>query len=102
MGTNIVARIPVDPSMEMISYEDNGGDYFQFYPPSTHLDNLAFYITDLLGRPLRSLLTTRAARAPLPFNLSLRWDAVVPDPRPPKPAHGPFTGNYRDAITPLD
>ena len=102
MGTNIVARIPVDHTVDLISFEDPGGDNFQVFPSSQHLDNLQFYLTDTHGRPLRDLLAPHALLAPLPFSLSLRWDAVVPDPRPPKPAHVPFTGNYRNAITPLN
>jgi len=102
MGTNIVARVPVDHTVDLISFEDPGGDHFQYYPSSQHLDNLQFYITDVHGRPLASLLPPHATRLSLPFHLTIRWDAIVPDPLPPKLLNPPFTGNYKNAITPLD
>jgi len=102
MGTNIVARFMLDHTAEIISYEDISGHHYQFYPTLQHLDGLQFYLTDCHGRPFGDLLPPYAANVPLPFSLSLRWDAVVPDPRPPLPAHAPFTGNYKNAITPLN
>ena len=102
MGTNIVARFMLDHKAEIQNYEDISGHHFQFYPSAQHLDNLQFYLTDCHGRPFGDLLAPHALLAPLPFSLSLRWDAVVPDPLPPKPAHAPFTGNYKTAITPLN
>ena len=101
MGTNIIARIPVDHTTALMSFEDPGGDQYQFYPTTQHLDNLSFYITDVHGRSLSALMSPNALRGYLPFHLTIRWDAVVPDPRPPKPAHTPFTGNYKSAITHL-
>ena len=103
MNTNICARFLVDHTVDLVSFQDPGGDLFQLFPASQHLDNLQFYLTDVHGRGLGDLLPPPAAFAPLPFHLTLRWDAVVPDPLPPKPpVPGPFTGNYKNAITPLN
>ena len=101
MSTNIVARVPVDHTVELISFEDTGGDIFQFFPSLQHLDNLQFYLTDVHGRGLGDLIDSNFT-VPLPFHLTLRWDAIVPDPRPPKPAHEQFSGNYKNSTTPLD
>ena len=100
MSTDVVARLTVDPDAAMIVYEDDGGDRYQFYPHDLqHLDKLQFFLTDERGRAFDELLQNRARTAPLNLSLALRWDACVPDPRPPRPGVGPFTANYRTPLT---
>ena len=97
MHTNIFARIPImgghESEMDYIRFHDSN-DTFSLYPGTHHLDGLSFYLTDDKGR----LLSALAPGVVIPFHLTLKWEALLPDPQE-RPALGPgISAHYfRDA-----
>ena len=87
--TSALARIGIKQDFttlgdSYIRYESEDSTKWALYPSGHHLDNLTFFLTDTKGRSIISHLPTNARTMPLPFSLSLRWDAVAepaPDPR---------------------
>ena len=73
---SIFARIPQPPGRDNpVRYHDPHG-CFQLCLSQKTLDAIAFEITDGKGRPLSKHYHNEQ---PLPFDMVLRWEVLVPD-----------------------
>ena len=78
--SSIFAKIPVDNTSELITFEDHGNSTFQSFLARKHVDNLDIRVTDGRGRSLGALSDIEDLL--LSFKIVLRWDLFAGPPLP--------------------
>lgn len=94
MESSIFARVAFNESffsenIEVVRFEDNGGDQFQSFLSRKNLDFLSIRVTDARGRCLSARNPQQAADGLMTYRLGLRWDLFK---APPSDKYNPGMG----------